>query len=82
MQRSRNTDSFLNGEKSRRGGVRTAGSMPQVDGSGGACCEKRLAARYPVKEKGRIRRIFPLVQADEAEEKSYAAPKLQEQNVR
>lgn len=54
----------------------------QADGTDGACCGKHRASRYPVREKGRIRGIFPLAQADEAEEKSYAVPKLREQNVR
>ncbi|WP_394278045.1 hypothetical protein, partial [Desulfovibrio piger] len=79
---NRNTGSFLNGEKRRIGGGPPAGSMLQVDGSDGVCCEKRRAARFLVREQGRIRGIFPLAQADEAKEKSYAVPKLQEQNVR
>lgn len=57
-------------------------SCDLTDGTDGACCGKYRASRYPAREKGRIRRIFRLALADEAEEKSYAVSKLREQNVR
>ncbi|WP_418733246.1 hypothetical protein, partial [Desulfovibrio sp.] len=77
-----NTDHRLDGKKSRTWGGHAVCRALQTDGTDGACCGKYPASRYPAREKGRIRRIFRLARADEAEEKSYAVPKLREQNVR